>query len=207
MCYDSITAMKTLPFLLLFALLLTAVSRAADVSPEITITSPAKFEIQNGFTRLLFSQGDARYSLSWAVQQPGQELTSYYPVILQPGETYTFTLRDVKTPSTGGHEIALLEGTLARISRGDNVVYDREVCEVHHAKMQLTDVPILYGLPGKVVGEPAPPPYATAQKLFPHQHTVYFGGCIVGPGEEKTKKLLVCAECRAAYQKWLQEAK
>lgn len=187
--------------LFLFA---ASVARAAEETTDLTITAPAKFETNQGFTRLLISDGTAKFSLSWAVQQPGQEKTNYYPVTLQPGETYTFTLRLPKSvaATADDHEKALMETMFLRVASGDKVLYDREVCALHHARMQWMDVPIVYGLVGR---GPAQPPWAVEQKLFPNRHEAIYAGCILGP--EKTQRTLVCAECRAAYEVWKKEAK
>jgi hypothetical protein len=190
-----------LPVLLCLLASLTP-ARAAEETTELTLTAPATFQIKDGFTRLLISDGSVKFSLSWAVQQPGQELTRYYPVTLQPGETYTFTLYNLPNSFAvqDGREKALMETMFRRVQSGDKVLYDREVCALHHTKMEWRDVPIIYGLVGKTPGQPT---WEIERKLFPNRHEAIFAGCIVGP--EKTQKTLVCAECRAAYDAWKKE--
>ncbi len=197
-----LSIMKT-PAAILGVLAIGLTMHAAEEKMEVTITAPAKFEKESVFTRLRISDGTANYSLSWAVQQPGQPAYFYYPVELVPGEKYTFRLREIPKGATeGGRVYGLLDGMLSRISSGEKVLYDREVCEVHHVKMDWKDVPILSGLPTRRPDEPA---WELERKTFPHRREAFNGGCIVGP--DKTSKMFVCPECRVAYEKWQQDRK
>ena len=84
---------------------------------------------------------------------------------------------------TPNHSYALQ----ARITLGDQTLFDRAVCEVHRVSMERRVVPVQYGLP---VFEY---PLEVFNRSFPHYRDHVLGGCCLG--EQKTGKTFICAEC------------
>jgi hypothetical protein len=89
-----------------------------------------------------------------------------------------------------------------KMKQEGKTIYDHEVCEVHHAKMQFLEVPIHYGLP-------APDPNdlrgEKGKRLFAHGRAYVLDGCVVEPDSPKTGKTYVCKQCQDAYAKWEKE--
>lgn len=75
---------------------------------------------------------------------------------------------------------------LALIQNGDRILFDRSVCEIHHARMIEERVEVSYGLPAMT----------DCDRLFPHHRDYILGGCVVQ--EQKTGMLYVCPICVAA---------
>ena len=170
------------------------VANAAEQSKaRVVITAPAKLEQRGDWIYLTISDARHSYDLPWAM--PPHYAGS---VTLESNRVYTFTIIEERSRS------GFLIPEVVRIERDRKLIYDREICEVHHIKMDRKQVKIEYGL---ILPGPGEPTGETAQRLFPHRLEVAFGGCVVSPDSPKTEKVYVCRECKKAYEKWKSENK
>jgi hypothetical protein len=165
------------------------VVRAAENSvPSIVITAPAKPEPGGEWIYLTISDAKHSHELPCVFRPPYNG-----PVALESNRVYKFTL--IKEPYKTGRLIS----HVVKVEQDGKMIYDREVCEAHHVKMERKEVKIIYGL---IVRDAGGPTSETVQRLFPHGHEIAFGGCAIMPGSLKTEKIYVCSECRKAYEKW-----
>jgi hypothetical protein len=117
-------------------------------------------------------------------------------VTLDPKTKYRFTFERVNlSRSDSGAE-------LLKIEKDGETIFDGWMCEVHRVKMDLKDVPVIYGF--VYVGRPhilSDEQWLRIQMAkFPHHDERIFGGCIVGASKSAPK--LVCAKCKKAYDDW-----
>ena len=75
-----------------------------------------------------------------------------------------------------------------------------DVCEVHHARMSKTSVPILYGKLAPSERENAS--YYTAITNFPHAKQWIGGGCMIPMFPSHRAVIYSCEACKAARQQW-----
>lgn len=127
------------------------------------------------------------------------------PAELTAGRTYTMTLLDLDGLDNYALEARLSDREhknwhdavddsksylLAQIQDGERVMFDRSVCEIHHAQMPAKRVEVVYGLVGLTEAN------ATCEREFPHHRDYILGGCLVG--DDKTGLLFICPKCVAA---------
>ena len=118
-----------------------------------------------------------------------------------PGDHYTITVLDAEDIDIGARVACLSDREhrdwgdvvydskfylLKRIEKDSRVLFDRAVCEVHHARMTSMRVPVECGM----VGTDA------AEELSPHNREFALGDCLVG--NDKTALLYICPKCVAA---------
>ncbi|HMJ65368.1 MAG TPA: hypothetical protein VK615_08445 [Candidatus Binatia bacterium] len=139
---------------------------------------------------LTISNENARYEVYWSYP-PNYDR----PVVLESNRVYTFTV--IGEPINDCP--SLVVPRVVRVEKDGKMLYDREICDVHHIRMERKEVPILYGLILPGLGEPGGD---TAQRLFPHRYETRLGGCCVTPTSPKTDKVYVCSECKKAYANW-----
>jgi len=180
-----------------------------DTPPAIrshTFTVPARIETspQDGGERLFISDGKQSFQFFYASHDDGRRL-SPLPFILEPGKIYTFTVEerpfpqiDLKNPRNGMTGEYYWTPVIVRVVDGKNTLYDMEICELHHCRMERKEVPITYGLIRLQKGLPT---LDEEKALFPHRRDYVLGGCIVMPGK-KTETMYICPECRNAYDQW-----
>ncbi len=147
-------------------------------------------------TNLVFRAKDLVIQISW------QYLANSRNQSLVPGKTYTLTLRDedpldeedVIAFVTDRDHKSLSELTqdsktyvVMRIQDGENVGFDRSICEVHHVKMSEVMAEVQYGMWG-----PSPRESQCATN-FPHYRDFIRAGC--NEGEPKKAPRYVCSEC------------
>lgn len=180
--------------------------------PEIrsyTMTLPARIETsaQDGGQRLFIEDKERTFQFFWASTDTGRRL-SPYPFLLDAGKVYTFTVEERPHPSfnritdEGAKEKKepeyFFSPILIRVTDGEKSLFDLEMCEVHHCKMERKEVPISYGL----IRLQKPLPTLEDEKaLFPHRREYVMGGCIVMPGK-KTETMYVCPQCKSAFVEW-----
>jgi hypothetical protein len=75
-----------------------------------------------------------------------------------------------------------------RIRDGDNVIFDRSICDVHHQKMSEIVVEVRYGMWGPSAAE------ARCVKNFPHFRKYVRGGCNEDSARP-TALRYVCPKC------------
>jgi hypothetical protein len=167
------------------------VGAAEKSAPLIIITAPAKLEPPGEFIYLTISDAKHSYELPCVFRPPYNG-----PVAFESNRVYKFTV--IKVPYKTGR----LFSQVVKVEQDGKMIYDREVCEAHHVKMERKEVKIVYGL---IVRDAGGPTSETAQRLFPHRHEISFGGCVIMPGSLKTEKIYVCSECRKAYEKWMSQ--
>ena len=170
--------------LLCFVFSQLVASAAEQSNAPVVITAPAKLEQRGDWIYLTISDAKHSYDLPWA-NYAGS-------VALESNRVYTFTI--IEEPFRSG-----FIPEVVRVERDGKMIYDREICEVHHIKMYRKEVRIAYGL---ILPGPGEPTGETEQRLFPHRLEVSFGGCVVSPDSPKTEKVYVCSECKKAYEKW-----
>jgi hypothetical protein len=181
--------MRTIVHVILCLVFSQLVADAAEQSnAPVVITAPARLEQRGDWIYLTISDARHSYDLPWAM--PPHYAGS---VALESNRVYTFTI--IEEPSRSG----FLLSDVVRVERDGKMIYDREICEVHHIKMDRKEVRIAYGL---LVPGPGEPTGDIEQRLFPHRYEVAFGGCVVSPNSPKTDKVYVCSECKKAYEKW-----
>lgn len=160
-----------------------------------TVTGPASFEKHDDSTYLVVSGEKQKFEIMWSLLLNNKEIP-LYPLTLDKKETYTFTIEEVseKIDNTG---TTVKRHNLVKVIRRNRVVYDREICEIHHCKMERKEVPIIYGLVMDIGVQPTPEQEKT---LFPHHFESVLGGCCVMP--KKSTLIYVCSKCKDAYEKW-----
>lgn len=193
-----------------FAMCLTA---SAAERPQLRdVTTVPRFVQRKDAIDLRIDGGKEPINILWSIELQGDvnrgKTFHYFPVTLASNSNYTFTVEEQRIclldesktiiPSSLKREdFMMTRHTLVRISRDGTVLWDREVCEVHKRKMARIDAPIIYGL---IIPNGPQPTLEQMQTGFPHYREVRFGGCVVG--QEKTEKMFVCSDCKAAYAKW-----
>jgi hypothetical protein len=156
-------------------------------------------------TELVFRANDLLIQLSW------QYLANSRNPSLVPGKTYTLTLqdedfvdeedvvafvtdRDHRSSSELTSSSELIEDSktylLVRVQDGDDVVFDRSVCEVHHLKM--SEIIADYGMEARSAAD------AQCAKNFPHYRNFLSGDCVLDP--TKKASVYVCPKCVAACE-------
>jgi len=178
---------------------------------EITVVP--KFEKDGDFTDLIIDDGKMPISIYWSWDPKDDAPTNYpeFPVTLASDTQYTFFVEEqeysrlkelgMKAPYFIDPKAFMRTNhTLVRISLNDSILFDREVCEIHHRKMQRIDARIIYGL---IASRQPYPTLGEVNSQFPHYQEVSFGGCVVGA--KKTELMFVCPDCKAAHKKWEKE--
>jgi len=89
----------------------------------------------------------------------------------------------------------LLVGCASNRTRGESTV-----CEVHHARMSKTTVPIEYGLLS--FGERGRARYSASTNGFPHADEWVPGGCIERLFAPHRAVIYTCGACKTARQRW-----
>ncbi|HEY0455335.1 MAG TPA: hypothetical protein VGE41_03110 [Verrucomicrobiae bacterium] len=90
---------------------------------------------------------------------------------------------------------ALLAGCASNRTQGES-----PVCEVHHARMSKTTVPIHYGLLS--IGDHDSARDAVSTNAFPHAKEWVGGGCLVPMFPSRRAVIYTCAVCKIARQQW-----
>jgi hypothetical protein len=90
---------------------------------------------------------------------------------------------------------SLLVGCRSNRTRGES-----RVCEVHHARMSKTTVPLQYGLPAFDARDIARYPAST--NAFPHAEEWVGGGCIRPLFPYHRAVIYTCDACKTARQQW-----
>jgi hypothetical protein len=161
---------------------------------EETFQGVATMRREGKTTRLVVATGDRIIFIPWSDEwwnpDPSGRVTS--------GKTYSITLRDEDSLDENVSRAFLSDRDhkdyyeavndsksylLVRVQDGDDIVFDRSVCEVHHIKMSETMADVQYGMQ---IGSPY-------DRNFPHHRKVVEAGCLV----EDTKKapLYICPKC------------
>jgi len=83
---------------------------------------------------------------------------------------------------------------LVRIESNGMILFDKSICGTHHIAMNLTEVPIAYGMLASTETE------IYCDTHFPHFRDYAAGGCLVQ--EEKTTWVYVCPACVAACKEY-----
>lgn len=95
----------------------------------------------------------------------------------------------------------ILMGALGVGCASDRTRGESSVCEIHHARMTKTNVPIL-GSPA--IGQRDLARYTAAAKAFPHADE-WAGGSCIGPSVHPSRAIIyTCSACKAARQQWEQ---
>lgn len=81
---------------------------------------------------------------------------------------------------------------LVKIESGEEVLFDRTVCGVHQTQMQLSNVPVAYGLLMSSKAER----YCGDQ--FPHAKAFTRGGCLVSDDDPQFTPVYQCPQCVTA---------
>jgi hypothetical protein len=172
-----------------------------QTNPVFLVTAPAKMEWRNDWMYLHVSDGKHSYEFPWGYP-PHYSHTGI--VSLETNHVYTFTVIEEESTLIPKH-LMLTNIPIPRVLRIEDrgkLVWDHEVCEVHKVKMELKEVPIVYGLIRPAPGAPTPD---QELHLFPHRWEVSHGGCAISPHSPKSEKIYVCRECKQAYDDWKQK--
>lgn len=179
--------------MMLAAVWLVTTMAAADQVYLIT-TKPGFSGPPGKYVDLVISDTNRHYRIIWGLLG-GRPEQLFVPVSLDTNRVYTFTVGERPF-----HNAAITE--LRRVQLGGRVLYDVEVCEVHHIPMEFKAVPVAYGL---MRPNPDDPDDATEHRLFPHAREYVPGGCIVMADWPKTERIYVCRECQQAAAGWRAE--
>ena len=179
-------------FVLLLVLVLGCdVCTAADrLTETFAITAKPRFE-HGALVNLILADTKRSCTIIWGIPPDVQ----YVPVSLDTNRVYTFLVERKAFP-----EYNFTNSALRKIQLAGQTIYEIEGCEVHHARMELKEVSIMYGL---VIPGPGAPSADSERRLFPHRREVSFGGCVSMPDSPKTEQVYVCARCKKAYGKWM----
>lgn len=181
--------------------ILTREADGADPT-TVTVTAVARFvSTPNGPEFLELYYRDQKYQIV-----SGFDGKRTLPCPIAAGQTYQFILTyedhfgwPLKAaPGQPAFSSPYLT-VLVRVGQGERLLYDREICEVHHRRMSRREVPIEYGLSGGF--DEAIPSLEEQRAAFPHALEFRSGGCIVGA--QKTAQVFVCEECKRAHRVWL----
>jgi len=168
-----------------FSFALSVVDAAELTNKQVTVVASPIFEQRGEWTCLIVSNASHFYRF-WSL--PARE--RWFEVSWDTNSIYTFVVAD------GPYMRELL-----KIEHQGKTLFDKEVCNVHHIKLEREEVPIIYGL---IIPPTNSPPAEIERKSFPFRHRESaWGGCI--PYTIKTTKISVCAQCSAAYRKWERE--
>ncbi|RYD81674.1 MAG: hypothetical protein EOP84_10605 [Verrucomicrobiaceae bacterium] len=192
---------------LLFFWLLVGASAAPQLREVI---ATAEFKKRDDAAFLVIKDGTETIDILWSFDLLGETRRSF-PVTLSSGTRYVFTIEEeqyspleeagMRLPdSIDRKHFMSTRQTLVRISLGEQVLFDREICEVHNRKMKRIDAPIIYGL---VWHEGKHPTREVYKSRFPHYREISFGGCCIAP--QKTELMFVCGDCKTAHAKWEEE--
>jgi hypothetical protein len=165
---------------------------------RVVMTTAAKFQpYYNGGRFLTLSNHQHSYMVWWPLDPRFKGAST-----IQSNEVYTFTVVEEPSTSITFPVTNIIIPDVVRIEQGGRVIYDIEECEIHHTRMERKEVPISYGLPCLLAGEPT---VDVEQRLFPHRREFVLGGCTILETSPNTKDLYVCRECRTAYENWKKE--
>jgi len=173
--------------------IITAPLDAAEPIQERTLSfdvSP-KFRIEGAHTNRPYASFEIEgRHLFWPESAPKVET-------LQDGQKYHFEIIETRTvfPLKDGSSIEIWSPVLAKVSLGDNVIYDAAVCRVHKLPMKRSEVPIIYGLPRGSTSY-----WNALRNEFPNCG-IFHGGCVVLPGRE-TGMCWKCEKCIANQLSW-----
>lgn len=81
---------------------------------------------------------------------------------------------------------------LVKIESGEEVLFDRTVCGVHQTQMQLSNVPVAYGMLATSKAE------QYCRDRFPHAKAFARGGCLESPDSPEFTPVYQCPKCVAA---------
>ena len=175
----------------------------ARTQKEETFEGVAALTKEEKSTRVIVHSGDRVVYIPWSTEGDRDRAP------LVPGKTYRITVRDEESideedamafVSDRDHKDyfdAVNDSKsylLARVEDGDVVVFDRSVCEVHHAKMSKVMAEVRYGM-----WAPQSPGEAQCAQNFPHYRDYIRAGCLVD--EPKKAPRYVCPECVAACKR------
>jgi hypothetical protein len=89
---------------------------------------------------------------------------------------------------------------LVKISTDEKVVFDRSTCGVHHVKMELRGVDLVYGM---YAAQSDAESYCMSH--FPHFRAFALGGCVEIEGGPKSAFLYVCPKCVAECNEYTRQ--
>jgi hypothetical protein len=189
-----------------------AYSRLGTLMPPPSFSG--KEEVLSGIAT--FRQVDSSRLLTFHIGRTVIEIPLPEPPLpalgdLKAGETYRIILLDREAgilelaafvtdrEHKTWHDIVYdsIAKPLLRIEQGQEVVFDRSICEVHHVKMELKDVDISYGMPGAATEADA---YCDLH--FPHHRNFAEGGCVVSDTSPKSGLIYICPQCVADCGKY-----
>ena len=173
-----------------------------DIDQPPSPTTQPKIDPNENYTHLVIGTDSGRAEITWSMTNEGKTHLLYPRLKLELDQSYSFTIEEVKRtlveldpevrPELRNEVIRTFN--LVKVVRGEKVLFDRSVCEVHEMSMECRLAPVQYGEPAIDY------PMDVFDQTFPHSREVVLGGCI--PGHEKTGHLFVCPSCVEAYAKW-----
>lgn len=104
-----------------------------------------------------------------------------------------------ESAATATYESPLTLHVTAPIAKPICVPPATDECAVHHEKMTVRRVRVVYGLP--YVGEDDHGYIRARNAEFPNARDFVLGGCVIRP--ETSANVYVCESCRRAKQRWL----
>ncbi|HUR59036.1 MAG TPA: thioredoxin family protein [Opitutaceae bacterium] len=181
-----------------FTLTKDGIAVAFGIDPDgyqerfITVrASPQPGFASKPFERVILASAGKTYTSEWS---PG---AVHNPPVLLPGQVYDFVLIERSHPRRYGdrtwHEVW-------RVSAGDGVLFDKEVCEVHGERLQRHVVENTHGYTGMDFERDE-----VRRQQFPHAKTRRITTCIASPDEPSMIAICLCSQCEAAAVRWFAE--
>jgi hypothetical protein len=171
------------------------IAKPSSDEPVVLIAKP-KFVRLGDFIDLVVSDTNHTFQIGWAKLPDFQ----FFPVPLDSNCVYTFTVDTNWVPARAFPLFrSPIYPRLHRLQKNGRTLYDIELCEVHHTRMEYKEVPVAYG---RYVPGPGDPSRDTEQELFPHRREISFGGCCVTFNSPTTYKIFVCNQCKKAFKWW-----
>jgi hypothetical protein len=168
------------------------ITKAADAYRErlisVRATPAAGFKSKPG-EHLILASGSKTYEVNWYLGYSRNALTLF------PGHQYEFVLTEHSFPQKYGSRVWY---DVQRVTEGDRVLFDAEVCEVHQARLQSKYVENRHGL-ARVSSA-----YLDARRdSFPHSESGRTVSCVGDLDEPPSIKINVCAQCEQACLAWV----
>jgi hypothetical protein len=169
----------------LILVVLGGAATCADAQTTVFTAKP-KFRQQGAEIYLVIDATNHSFEIEWWLGSA----SNFFPVTLDTNRVYNFTFTNIGPTGASIPE-------LRKVQLGGQTIYDIEVCEVHHCKMEYKTVPVLYG---RMPSLPDDPSFDTERRLFPHRPTYSGYSSFVQPMQ--AKRMYVCSQCEEAFDWW-----
>lgn len=150
--------------------------------------SPPRGFASKSFEKFALVADGITYRLTWDIGSTHNAPT------LSADKVYDFTLIERSYPRLYGADRWY---DIAAVAIGHEVLYDREICEVHGGQLRKIEIPTTHGLQAIYLRLTE-----DRHHLFPHTLSGRITTCMPIQGEPLLETVRVCNDCEAAFKKW-----